>query len=285
MGDVEDTRRRWENAFKQALEYDTWGQVEEATEGYLKLSNAISNEATENVLGLPFEARADLKKMAACLQLRIKELQTGTDKGIGVNSMKKLSTYYKGFMVKKDPFPLQVSEEVLSPAISSVGEDINEVEGGTLLPPMQSARRGDELLRIRIDKWGFKEATGFIDPYLTVQVVNQKGELLESAQDTPITNRVKPNYVMFGQAVHIQTPLNALPDGAAIVFEFKHCKPKKKKKVSTRAWCFMEMEEVSAGPLALEIYKKPTDLKRKKIALLSVKELYLHLELSISRVP
>mmetsp|Transcript_18071 Transcript_18071/g.46296 ORF Transcript_18071/g.46296 Transcript_18071/m.46296 type:complete len:157 (+) Transcript_18071:483-953(+) len=146
-----------------------------------------------------------------------------------------------------------------------------------------SSRRGDELLSIKIDKWGFKEASGFIDPFLSVQVVNSKGELLESAQDTPVTNRIDGNYIMFGHTVHIQTPLNALPDGAAIVFEYKHYKPKKKK-VSTRAWAFMEMSEMAQGPLALEIYKKPTDLKRKKIALLSVKQLFLHLELTITRV-
>ena len=44
----------------------------------------------------------------------------------------------------------------------------------------------------------------------------------------------------------------------------------------------MEMDEINSsnGSVALEIYEKPTDFKRKKLKLLTVKPLYLHIELN-----
>ena len=64
---------------------------------------------------------------------------------------------------------------------------------------------------------------------------------------------------------------------AALFFEFKHYKPKKKK-VSTRAWAFMELSELKRDEeIILEIYHKPTDLRKKKLKLHSGKPLYLHL--------
>jgi len=51
---------------------------------------------------------------------------------------------------------------------------------------------------------------------------------------------------------------------------------------SCKAYCFLEMDEVKGGPATLEVYRKPTDFKRKKApSLLSVKPLYLHVDLSI----
>jgi len=64
---------------------------------------------------------------------------------------------------------------------------------------------------------------------------------------------------------------------AALFFEFKHYKPKKKK-VSVRCWSFMELSELKRDEeIVLEIYHKPTDLKKKKFKLHSEKPLYLHL--------
>ncbi len=36
-----------------------------------------------------------------------------------------------------------------------------------------------------------------------------------------------------------------------------------------------------AGAQVLELYKKPTDLKRKKLSLLTVKPLYLHITIEL----
>ena len=44
-------------------------------------------------------------------------------------------------------------------------------------------------------------------------------------------------------------------------------------------------QEIRAGPHVLELYKKPTDLKRKKLSLLTVKPLYLHLAIDLIKQP
>lgn len=40
--------------------------------------------------------------------------------------------------------------------------------------------------------------------------------------------------------------------GAAIFFEFKHYKPKKRF-TSTKCFAFMEMDEIKAGPMVIEL--------------------------------
>jgi hypothetical protein len=42
MGTAEDTRVTWLAAFLQALEFDTWGQAEEAVERYHRLQVAAA---------------------------------------------------------------------------------------------------------------------------------------------------------------------------------------------------------------------------------------------------
>ena len=59
------------------------------------------------------------------------------------------------------------------------------------------------------------------------------------------------------------------------MFEFKHFK-EGKKKISTKCWAFLEREDLKEGRHLLELYKKPTDLKRKRMSVLSIKELYLN---------
>lgn len=73
----------------------------------------------------------------------------------------------------------------------------------------------------------------------------------------------------------------SLLGGAAIFFEFYHYKPKKRKK-SCRCWALLEMDEVAKGGVrALELYQKPMDPRRKRINLFTVKELYLHVQLTL----
>ncbi len=57
---------------------------------------------------------------------------------------------------------------------------------------------------------------------------------------------------MLGNTVHIQTPLENFKKDWAIFFEFKHYKPQKKK-VSTRCFAFMELDEIKPGEIMLEL--------------------------------
>ncbi|XP_038616829.1 axin interactor, dorsalization-associated protein isoform X1 [Tachyglossus aculeatus] len=180
------------------------------------------------------------------------------------------------------------------------------VTEGTLLPRLPS-EPGMTLLTIKIEKIGLKDAGQCIDPYITVSVKDMNGIDLTPVQDTPLASRKEDTYVHFnvdielqkhvekltkGEAVHldpsskaVHTFLNIvklLVTCAAIFFEFKHYKPKKRF-TSTKCFAFMEMDEIKPGPIVIELYKKPTDFKRKKLQLLTKKPLYLHLHQTLHK--
>uniref|UniRef100_H2YCD7 C2 Aida-type domain-containing protein n=1 Tax=Ciona savignyi TaxID=51511 RepID=H2YCD7_CIOSA len=70
--------------------------------------------------------------------------------------------------------------------------------------------------------------------------------------------------------------------GSAIFFELFHYK-QKRRATSLKCFSFMELDELKAGPCVIELYKKPTDFRKKKLNLLTAKPLYLHLVLTISK--
>lgn len=293
---MEDTRARWDRAFQEAVDYDTWGQVEEALEGYQRLQVAAAAEYVENVLQLPMGRRDGIGKLAAALKHRIEELSKGANRGIGLAGMKSLKAFMKEIIITDATFPLPgVKPETTitatpmafgAPAeVRSTEEDAEEEEttmGDGTLRPAPAHGKGDVSLIINIDKWGFKDAMSYYEPRVVVSVRDENGKAVEAVQETPI-GRSNHSYVFFENTVYVQTPLNELSDKAAIFFEFRHFKAKKNKK-SVKAYCFMEMDEVKNGPVTLEVYKKPANFKRnKKPVLLSVKPLYLHLDLTIQQ--
>ena len=155
-------------------------------------------------------------------------------------------------------------------------------------------------MSIMIDKIGLKDAQqGYVDAFFTVSVVAPgTGDLLpnEPAQDTPVWTSREPQYIHFGHTITFNTPVETLREthGWAIFFEFKHRKANgnsiaskcytKDTYVSTKCYSFMELDECQGGPVVLEICKceKPTDMARsKKPYLLSSKELYFHVNVSL----
>lgn len=290
---MEDTRSRWERAFLEALDYDIWGQVEEAIEGYQRLQVAAAAEYVENVLQLPLHRREGIGKLAQALKLRIQELQLSKDYGINLNKMKALKAFLKEFIISDVLFPLEeimpdvilhdgaIVQQMADTTLDEVhADDVNSGDG-TLRPPPQNLRKGDQSLVIYIEKWGFKDAQVFADPHVVISVHDSQGDVLEPVQETPSAKRITPNYLFFESNVYIQTPINMLPHDAAIFFEFIHYKVEKKRK-SVKCYCFIEPDEIRPGPVALEVYVKPANYKRNKEPnLLSVKPLYLHCELKI----
>lgn len=163
---------------------------------------------------------------------------------------------------------------------------------GTLRGRPTDVKPGDRLLTIFVEKWGFKELAYFTQPQVVISVRGPNGEVIEMMQETPFGKKntgtgaaSNPNYCYFEVPVHIQTPLNKMGRKVAIFFEFRHFKADKNYK-SIKCYSFMEMDEIRAGPIALEVYKKPTvfntDVNHK---LLSVKPYYCHLNLSIETIP
>ena len=292
--------------------------------------NADAKRAMEsNALGLTRWELQQGAKLTAMLSLRVKELRTGRDLGIGDEACKEIQGFMRAFLLDVDAeFPFDVAPEAVGEASvasqlqnltvasrSAAGEAPGEREsgfgpteeegrsaaagassserprgptareGGSLMPPVRLYHRGDKALLFDVVKFGLKDATSYIDPFVTVSVVNGSGILKEATQDTPVTNRREPQHVMFGDTVHVQTPLKDLGDDATVVLEFKHYKPKKKK-ISTRCWAFFTLGEVdlrsgATQRLALELYSKPTDLKCKKLSLHTKKELYAHLDVIV----
>ena len=178
------------------------------------------------------------------------------------------------------------AEDSDSELVEETFGDLSMKSAGTLLPPPVRASSGrGKLVSILVEKIGLKDATKYYEPYVTVSLVDGNGATIGRPQDTPASNRRRgPFYIVFGCTAHLQTMLEDIPKNSAIFFEFKHFKPKKKY-VSTRCWAFLELDEINpegGGELVLELYKKPTDPKRKKIRLLSIKPLYLHLRIQIT---
>jgi hypothetical protein len=101
-----------------------------------------------------------------------------------------------------------------SASVSADHKDaLDGVAQGTLLPPPNILSPNFNCLVLEIDRIGLKDAENYIDARLTVTVTDASGHPLEQAQETPISNRKKPQYVMFGNTVYIQTPLERLPEG------------------------------------------------------------------------
>ncbi len=83
-------------------------------------------------------------------------------------------------------------------------------------------------------------------------VAGVKGEDVELSQDTPVVSEREEAAILFNVTAQIQHPLEEMPGGAAIFFEFKHFKPKKKS-VSIKCFSFMGMDEIKDGKTVLEM--------------------------------
>eukprot|EP01112_Ceratiomyxa_fruticulosa_P017281 TRINITY_DN5355_c0_g1_i2.p1 TRINITY_DN5355_c0_g1~~TRINITY_DN5355_c0_g1_i2.p1 ORF type:complete len:288 (-),score=65.89 TRINITY_DN5355_c0_g1_i2:108-971(-) len=282
MGDRVVLRSKWMKAFEESIESDSWGQVVESTEGYEKLISWISKEQLNSQLS--DDERSLLAKLKLCLTLRIMALTKKVNDPLTVDELKKLRPIFESlFTANKLPFPIALArykDGVVDDVVTAslVPAAPQPKKGGTLLPPPPPSLDGGAHLTIQIEKIGLKDATEYLDPFITVSVLDSLGLPLEPSQDTPSMNQKRDTYVYFGCNVEIQTQVNKLPHGSAIVFEFKHFKPKGDY-ISTKCWAFMELDEIKPGPVVLEIYAKPTDVRRKKVKLLSIKPLYLHLNL------
>ncbi|KAM9452930.1 axin interactor, dorsalization-associated protein-like, partial [Salvelinus alpinus] len=205
--------------------------------------------------------------------------------------IKSILTYNKDFPFDVQPVPLrrilapeeeenlEVEEEEDAATGAGSPESFPNRVPGTLLPRLPSEPRMS-LLTIKIDKIGLKDAGKCIDPYMTVSVKDLSGIDLNPVQDTPVATRKEDTYIHFSVDIEIQRHSERLPK--AIFFEFKHYKPKKGF-TSTKCFAFMEMDEIKPGPIVIELYKKPTDFKRKTLQLLTKKPLYLHLHQTLHK--
>ncbi|XP_010009969.1 PREDICTED: axin interactor, dorsalization-associated protein [Nestor notabilis] len=248
------------------------------------------------------DQKKTIAKIATCLELRSAALQsTQSQDEFKLEDLKKLEPILKNILTYNKEFPFDVQPVPLRKILAPGEEEHLEFEEddeeggagagspdsfparvpGTLLPRLPS-EPGMTLLTINIEKIGLKDAGQCIDPYITVSVKDLNGIDLTPVQDTPVAVRKEDMYVHFNVDIEIQKHIERLTKGAAIFFEFKHYKPKKRF-TSTKCFAFMEMDEIKPGAIVIELYKKPTDFKRKKLQLLTKKPLYLHLHQTLHK--
>ncbi|KAJ0060974.1 hypothetical protein NL108_003304, partial [Boleophthalmus pectinirostris] len=217
------------------------------------------------------EQKKNLGKIATCLEMRSASLQcsTQTKEEFKLEDLKKLENIITNILTFNKEFPFDV-QPVPSRKILAPGEEENlELEEddaaaghgstdtfsprapGTLLPRLPS-EPGMTLLTIKIEKIGLKDAGQCIDPYITISVKDVNGVDVNPAQDTPVASRKEDTYIHFNIDVEVQRHVEKLPKGAAIFFEFKHYKPKKRF-TSTKCFAFMEMDEIKPGPIVIEL--------------------------------
>ncbi|XP_033000608.1 axin interactor, dorsalization-associated protein isoform X4 [Lacerta agilis] len=303
--------QRWGASFRKGTDFDSWGQLVEAIDEYQILARHLQKEAQSQPNNSEFteDQKKTLAKIATCLELRSAALQgpfrkqesTQSQEEFKLEDLKKLEPILKNILSYNKEFPFDVQpvppRKILAPGEEEDLEfEEDEEEGGagagspdafparipgTLLPRLPS-EPGMTLLTIKIEKIGLKDAGQCIDPYITVSVKDLNGIDLTPVQDTPVASRKEDTYVHFNVDIEIQKHVEKLTKGAAIFFEFKHYKPKKRF-TSTKCFAFMEMDEIKPGPIVIELYKKPTDFKRKKLQLLTKKPLYLHLHQTLHK--
>ncbi|XP_006824893.1 axin interactor, dorsalization-associated protein A-like [Saccoglossus kowalevskii] len=122
---------------------------------------------------------------------------------------------------------------------------------GNLLPRIPHEPKMT-LVTLRVEKLGLKSASSHIDPYITISVKDVSGVDLTPIQETPVAVRKEDLYIHFDADIELQKPLEKLPKGTAIFFEFKHYKPKKKF-TSTKCFAFMELDEIKSGGCVIEL--------------------------------
>jgi len=241
--------------------------------------------------GMPFitsKEKDTMQRIVMCLSARVQSLKTLSDIITSVD-MKLLEPVFEALFTGREPEVFPIDAHKFSAAcpvrpsmdgeIMEAGEEAGYLASSSDWQKSQDALRsvGGTVVCLRIDKIGLKDAQEYIDPFMTILVADTRTNLLDT-HDTPYAAERKATHVTFNHQVYLNISYEDMQrQQAALFFEFKHYKPKKKK-VSTRCWAFMELSELRADQeLVLEIYHKPLDLRKKKINLHSEKPLYLHL--------
>lgn len=284
----EQLRLQWLTQFRKAQQADSWGQVLEAQEEYHQLAATMA--AKQSLHFMNSKEKETCARVVLCLSARVTALRMARDsiEDIGPRDMKALEGVFEVLMTGREPdtFPIEPRKfQGAQPVTPSAdGEilcgDIDENDNRTTdWQQSQAVLRTvtGTVVGIRIEKIGLKDAQDYIDPFMTVLVADPRTQILDT-HDKIVAKERRATHVVFNHQIYLNVSREDMElSQAALFFEFKHYKPKKKK-VSTRCWAFMELPELKADEeIVLELYHKPTDLKKKHIKLHTEKPLYLHI--------
>lgn len=281
----EALRQQWMEKFKMAQQADSWGQVIEAQEAYQRLAAAIAGRLGAGTA--TSKEKETMHRLSLCLSARCQSLQTASDTMSSMD-MQALGPVFETLFTGNEPAEFPVDPMKFA-AVQPVRPDTNgEIICAEEVGDVSDWAQANTVLRsvvgtavsIRIEKIGLKDAQDYIDPFITILVSDTKTNLLDT-HDTPLARERQATYVSFNHQVYLNISYEDLQrQQATLFFEFKHYKPKKKK-VSTRCWALMELNEIKWDEeIVLELYQKPTDLKKKSLKLHTEKPLYLHLSMA-----
>jgi len=277
---------QWLDKFRAAQQADSWGQVIEAQEAYQQLAAQVASK--QGTAGVTSKEKDTMHRLSMCLSARMQALNTLNDTITSID-MQALNPVFEALFTGHEPdvFPVDAMKfAAVQPVRPNPDGEIicgeGEAEATSGWAQQQAVLRSvvGTVVSVRIKQIGLKDATDYIDPFMTVLIADQRTNLLDT-HDTPVANERTATHVTFDREIFLNISLEDMQrQNAAIFFEFKHYKPKKKK-ISTRCWAFMELNEVRCDEeIVLELYQKPTDLKKKSIKLHTEKPLYLHVLMS-----
>jgi hypothetical protein len=273
-------RRAWLDTFKQALEAEGWGDVDDASTHYTNLKNSLKNSLNTS---LGVDDKNVIGKLIACLSSRLNAIKEDGKSGLEVREIKTLTKVFEDLYENKPPttpFPIANLgvQEFDTPAevINDEDEPPEQKEAEQTLKPTT--------MQIQIEKIGLKDAQNYIKPCIKISVIDANGRTIDTHTVKSKGNST-PLYIPFEKTVEIKEPIEKILGGrgGSLFFEFIHYKPKKSK-LSTRCFAFMEANEIKDNnnqEAALELYKKPVDYAKKKLNLFTVKNLFLHVTVSI----
>lgn len=277
-------RQTWLRALRHGISIDEWGgQLEESCDEYRSLARKMQTDVD---FKLTAAERSTLELLKGALALRIENIEDINGvKGLMLSELKQIVPCLEGiFTANPVPFPLDLTRfgfEVTAHEVEKISEE--RVKARQERPGRSKAQgripTGHRSISITVNSIGLKDAQTYIDPFIAVSVVAPSGEVLET-KNTRKSNRSEHQFITYDDEIPLKYTIEQFIKGdLALFFEFNHFKPKKNK-VSTRCYAFLERKEieacVSGQIMALELYKKPTDLTRKRVQLFTVKQLFLH---------
>nr|XP_026689664.1 axin interactor, dorsalization-associated protein isoform X4 [Ciona intestinalis] len=220
MTSFEKSVEKWSAALKKSTDFDSWGQLVEASKEYIRLAKLLRMSAVSTDCADDNKKRV-LLKIATCLETRSINLNSAnSSEDIKLEDLKKLIPVLQSLTsVSVKDVPVAVTAKVEKQKQTSASntppsdneDDIfqNRESYNSLLPKLNAAS-GQSLILVRILKIGLKDATTLIDPYFTVSCKDAAAVDLCKQQNTPVASERVENYLMFGVDVHIQVPLEIL---------------------------------------------------------------------------
>ncbi|XP_077891988.1 axin interactor, dorsalization-associated protein-like [Ictidomys tridecemlineatus] len=154
-----------------------------------------------------FSLQKTIGKIATCLELQSAALQsTQSQEEFKLEDLKKLEPILKNILTYNKEFPFDVQPSPLRRILAPGEEEHLEFE--------EDEEEG---------------GAGAGSPnFFPARVPDLNGIDLTPVQDTPVASRKEDTYVHFNVDIELQKHIEKLTKGAAIFFEFKHYKLKKK---------------------------------------------------------